>query len=100
MSAYSEDLRDDSPRLGSLGMEGLTLLGVREVLNLEDFEFPILLDERKDEDSIVVDCGAVTGVPHGRHLRRSDVLEPETTWQLCEEGQTWRTTLPGASMIS
>ena len=72
------DLRSKPPlgqSLGSHRVKGVALLRVREVLDLENFEFPVLLDKGEDEDSIVVDCSTVSRGPHSCHLRRSDTLE-------------------------
>ena len=76
------DLRDKYPlgqRAGDLTMEGVTLLGVREILDPEDLELPILLNKREDEESIVVDCGAARGDPYGCHLRGGDFLRNDVT---------------------
>ena len=89
--AYFVDLRGNSSfglNLGSQSVEGVTLLGVREVFNLKDFELPILIDKGKDEEGVVVDCGAVSSGPDGGHLHRGDMLKSETTQQLCTKGQT------------
>ena len=48
--------------LGSPGYEGTTLLRVGEVLNVEDFKFPVFLDKRYDEESIVGERGSGSGV--------------------------------------
>ena len=37
--------------------EDATLLGVTEVLTMEDLEFSVLLDKSIDEDCIEVECG-------------------------------------------
>ena len=42
-----------SHSLGNPGYEGITFLGVREVLTVEDLELPILFDKSNDDDSIV-----------------------------------------------
>jgi hypothetical protein len=60
--------------LGSSCIEGATLLGVGEVLNLEDLNFPILLDERVDDNSIVVARGTVDEGEYGCALRRGMLL--------------------------
>ena len=60
-------------------MEGITLHGVREVLDLGDLEFPVLLDEREDEDGVVIDRGTVGGRPDGCHLHDRYVSRLEVT---------------------
>jgi hypothetical protein len=57
--------------LGNCGIEGGTLLGVGEVLKLEDLNFPVLLDEREDEDTIVVPRGTINKSDPGCALRCS-----------------------------
>lgn len=60
--------------LADLSMNGAALLGVREVLDIEDLERTILLYKSEDEEGIVVKLGAAGGGPHGCKLRRSCVL--------------------------
>jgi hypothetical protein len=58
---------------GNHSIEGATLLGIAEVLNLKDLHFPVLLDEREDADRIVVARGTVNEGVHACDLRR-DIL--------------------------
>jgi len=59
--------------------EGVTLLGVGDVLRLEDFEFSVLLDKCDDDDRIVGERGPGDGSYHTRELRRGYTLWSETT---------------------
>ena len=77
-----------------------TLLRVGEVPELQDLNFPVLLDEREDRERIVLVRGTIDGGAHPCGLRHGGVLWSETTWWFCEGGQTWVTTLPGASITS
>jgi len=86
--------------LGSPSDEGITVLGVAEVLAVEDLEFPVLLDKSVDDDSIIFVRGPGDGREHGCDLRCSYVLWSETMWRFCIEGRTWATTFPGASINS
>lgn len=56
-------LRDEYPLSQSLrsSVHGTTLLGIRKVFGPEDLEFPILFSERDDEDSIIIELGAIGG---------------------------------------
>ena len=60
--------------LSDLSEEGGTLLGVAEVPDLKDLKFPILLDERENADSVVVEPGTVCGREHTGGLRCGQVL--------------------------
>jgi hypothetical protein len=60
-----------TPCLGSLNVDGAALLGVREVLNLEELEHTILLHESEDEEGMVLELGALDGRPCGCELHRS-----------------------------
>jgi hypothetical protein len=46
-------------------MEVSALLGIREILELGDFGFPILFNKSDDDESIVVKFFAVVGVKRG-----------------------------------
>lgn len=61
-TAIFVDLRSGSPLCCSLGSEGITFLRVGEVLNAADFEFPVFLDKRYDDESIIGECGPASGV--------------------------------------
>lgn len=52
----------------SISVADLALLKVSEVFNLEDLELPIFLDESENEDTFVVDLGALGGSEQGRML--------------------------------
>ena len=41
--------------------EGNALLGVGEILAMEDLEFPVFLDKSVSDDSLVVECGPGDG---------------------------------------
>ena len=74
------DLRSGSPLCCSLCSSScpcITLLRVREVLDAEDFKFPVFLDERYDGDSIIWERGPGGGVEQYRALRRSYKLRSE-----------------------
>lgn len=46
-------------------VESGTLCGVREILDPVDLEFPILLDERDDAGSLILNCGTIgSGARH------------------------------------
>ena len=65
---HSNNLRNLS--CSGKGLEKIgALLGVRKVLHLEELEFPILLDESEDADTIVLEGGATRGSAEGRPLR-------------------------------
>jgi hypothetical protein len=59
--------------------EGLALLGVCEVLTMEDLEFPVLLDNSDDGDRFVGKRGPGDGSRHVCELRRGYMLWSETT---------------------
>ena len=40
--------------LGSFSMDGAALLGIREVLDIEDFEYTTLLYESDDEKGMII----------------------------------------------
>lgn len=62
-------LRDEYTRcLGNLSMDCAALLGVREVLNVEDLEYTLFLYESDDEKSMVLELGALNRRPGGREL--------------------------------
>jgi len=63
--------------LDSPSNECITLLGVDEVLAIDDLEFPILLDNSEGDDSIVADRGPEDGGEHGRELRCGYMLWSE-----------------------
>jgi hypothetical protein len=72
------DLRTRYPLYHSLGnssIEGATLVGVGEVLTLEDLNLPVLLDERDDGDRVVVIRSAIDDKGPSCGLRRADVLD-------------------------
>lgn len=85
---FSKDLCNLTP-LGQDLEKVATLLGVRKVLNLEDLEFPTLIDESDDRESIVpswrvnkpVYC-AVDAYYHTRHKRymRITYLDHHFPW--------------------
>jgi hypothetical protein len=60
--------------LGSSSIEAATLLRVGEILNLEDLNFPILLDKRNDDEGVVVARGTVDEREHACGLRRVHTL--------------------------
>ena len=49
-------------------MEVAALLGVHEVFHLKDLEFPILLGESENGESIILECGATRGGAKARPL--------------------------------
>ena len=49
-------------------VEVAALLGVRKVLTLEDLEFPILLYESEDANTLVLEHGAYMGSTHASPL--------------------------------
>ena len=52
--------------LESLSDEGATLLGVTEMLAMEDPKFPVFLDKSVNQDSVIVERGPEDGSKHGR----------------------------------
>ena len=60
--------------LGSPSDDGITLLGVAEVIAIEDLEFPVLLDKSVGDDGIVVVRGPGDGREQTCDLRRGYVL--------------------------
>ena len=54
--------------LDSPSDEGSTLLGVGEILGMDDLEFPVLLNKSEGEDTIVVERGPKDGIEHERGL--------------------------------
>jgi hypothetical protein len=58
--------------------EGATVFRVGEILAMKDLEFPVLLDESIDEDSIVVERGPEDGMEHACNLHRGYTLWSET----------------------
>jgi hypothetical protein len=50
--------------LDSPSEESVKLLGVAEILAMEDLEFPVLLDNSVDDDSVVVERGPEDGRVH------------------------------------
>ena len=60
--------------LGSLSEEGATLLGIGEVLRLDDLKLPVLLDDSEDADRINVVRGTVDEREYGCDLRHSRML--------------------------
>lgn len=73
---HSVDLQSSCRLLcrSDVTVEGAILLRVRELLRPKDLKFPVLFDERKDEERIVVDLGAVDGGAHGCGLHRDYVI--------------------------
>lgn len=53
---------------GDRTVQRVDVLGVREILDIEDLQFPILLSQGDDAESVVVDPG-VANKAHGRGLR-------------------------------
>ena len=51
--------------------EGATTLGVGEIFEIENLEFPVLLDKSVGDGGIIVDRGPKDGGEHGCDLRRS-----------------------------
>jgi len=86
--------------LGSPSHEKVTLLRVREVLNAANFKFPVFLDKRYDGDSIIWEHGPGSGVEQYRALCRSYKLRSGMKRLSWMRGRTWKTTFPGASIIS
>jgi hypothetical protein len=64
--------------LESSSDEFVTLLGVGEVLTMENLEFPVLLDNSEDESSFVGVRDPEDGSCHTRGLRRGYTLWSET----------------------
>ena len=61
-----------------------TLLGVREVLALQNLEFPILLDEREDDQTIVLEpLGLAGDSANDGSLCRGYMTWSETAKQSC-----------------
>src|ERR1700743_3768130 len=86
--------------LDSPSNKGTTLFKVAVILGMEDLEFPILLDKRVDEGSIVVERGIEDGIEHDCALRCGYALWSKMIRRFCIEGQTLRSTLPGVSIAS
>jgi len=59
--------------------EGVTLLGVGEVLTLEDLKFSVLLDKCDDDDRVIWERGPENGRHHTRELHRGYTLWSQTT---------------------
>ena len=51
--------------------EGATMLGVGGIFEIENLEFPVLLDKTVGDGGIIVDRGPKDGGEHGCDLRRS-----------------------------
>ena len=58
-----------SRSLESPSDDGVTLLGITEVLAMEDLESPVLLNKSEGDNSIVVDRGPEGGREHASDLR-------------------------------
>ena len=86
--------------LDSSSDEGIALLGVGEVLAMEDFKFPVLLDKSEDADSFVGERGPGDGSHHSCDLRRGYMSWSGTTRRFNVERRTWMITFPGASITS
>ena len=54
--------------LGNPSEEGATLRGIGEVLEIEDFKLPVLLDDGEDDERIVFVCGTEDGIEHACEL--------------------------------
>jgi len=59
-------------RLGNPSIEGTTLVGIGKVLAVEDLSLPLLLDKRKDGESIVVVRDTVDESDRECGLRRGE----------------------------
>jgi len=86
--------------LDSSSDEGAALLGVGEVLAMDDFKLPVLFDKSEDADSFVGERGSGDGSHHSCDLRRDYMSLSGTTWRFHVEGRTWMITFPGASITS
>ena len=81
-------------------MDGPTLVGVRKVLYVDDFGSSILLDERKDANTVVLVRGAFYSGERACQLGCDREPFAEITGQPRRKGRTWATTFPGASIAS
>jgi len=64
--------------LGSPSDEGTTLLGVDEMLAMEELELPVLLDKSANKEAIAAKRGPKDSIERECGLRRSHVLWSET----------------------
>ena len=79
---HFEDLQTRYQRGHSLGNpseEGATLRGVGEVLNIEDFKLPVLLDDGEYDERIVFVCDTEDGIEHDCGLCCGSVSWSEVT---------------------
>ena len=65
--------------LDSSGDKGVALLGVGEVLTMEDLEFSVLFDKSDDGDRVVGERDPKDGSQHSCGLCRGYTLWPERT---------------------
>ena len=78
---YFVDLRTAlCQTLGNQSVKLTTLLGGREILEIENLNRSILLDKSEDQERIVIKLGAVGGMHRNRCLCR-DASLPETVWR-------------------
>jgi hypothetical protein len=59
---------------GNPSIEVATLLGVGEVLKLEELNFPVLFDERDNGDTFVLAYGIVDKIEYACDLRRGIII--------------------------
>lgn len=86
--------------LDSSSDEGATLLGVGKALTMEDLKFPVFFGKSDDGENFKGERDPKDGGHHSCDLHCGYMLWSETTLQFRIEGQTWTTTLPGASITS
>ena len=80
-------------------MVSLTLLGVREVLEVENLELAILLDEGDDGEAVIFQRSTADGAPRGCELQKT-VRYNQRGHDSWVQRQTWTTTFPCASITS
>ena len=80
-------------------MVSLALLGVREVLEVENLELAILLDEGDDGEAVILQRSTADGGPRGCELQKT-VRYNSRGHDSWVQRQTWTTTLPCASITS
>ena len=73
---HSRSGRDLGYSFGDPSSEGVTLLGVCDVLTKEDLKFSVLLDKSEDCDRTVRERVPLDGMEGGRSLRRGYMLSP------------------------
>ena len=80
-------------------MVGVALIGVREVLDVENLELAILLDKGEDGDAVIPQRSTADGGPCRCELQMTACYNPRghDSWV---QRQTWTTTFPSASITS